>query len=84
MSEFTDGYTPTKIEQGLSVWSDSATPNIVEHVIVTADVGNHPEATKAAVQAAAAAVKASLEASFPGHAVDDQGTSLYGGKGLAA
>ncbi|MFB8772089.1 hypothetical protein [Streptomyces broussonetiae] len=84
MSQYTDGYTPRQCSAGLNLWNDMANPPIAFHCEITADASVHTAEAVAAVQAGIAAMKASLQTSFPGEPIDGGGIALTGIKGVPA
>ncbi|WP_171110642.1 MULTISPECIES: hypothetical protein [unclassified Streptomyces] len=66
MSQFTDGYTPTEIGGSMSVLDETYSPRIEVSFQVEALPGEYPSEVADAVVAGLAAMKASLETSFPG------------------
>ncbi|WP_328439388.1 hypothetical protein OHA71_23910 [Streptomyces sp. NBC_00444] len=82
MSQYTDGYSPRQVMQSLSLLDDMITPPITINFEVTAEVGNHPQEAAEALEAGTAAIKAALEAAFPGLPVSVNGAGITGSKAL--
>ena len=83
MSEYTDGYTPGTLASRVSLWDDMATPAVSVNCHMNADFGNHIAEVVAAMEAAAAAFKTSIEAAIPGQTATVSQIEVTGGKILS-
>ncbi|MFG3323715.1 hypothetical protein ACGF3J_37290 [Streptomyces sp. NPDC048171] len=80
MSEINDGYRPLEASGGVYVFDESLSPRLQINVAIKADAGEYPAEAAAAVIAGVAAVKESLEASFPSVAAQITPTVLVGAR----
>ncbi|MFD5217457.1 hypothetical protein ACFWMH_07290 [Streptomyces tendae] len=84
MSEITDGYRPTTATGNVYVFDEERAPSLDISVAITANAGNYPAEAAAAVVAGVEAMKASLEASFPGVTARSNPTVLIGAREMDA